>query len=715
MEQKSQKNIIRFRFALVYTGVVVFGLLILGRIIHLQFFKYKELKIKEISYTRKEAFPEAKRGDICSRDGRLLACSIPYYDLRFDGGNEYINDKDFRKKIDSIATGLERILHEKSKSEYKFILQSARNKNKRYVLLYKNATYNQLKQVKKLPIFNLGKNKGGLIVEQINKRVMPYTNLASRTIGYMSETDAGDQAGMVGIEKAFDKELRGVKGYQKLQKISGDVWMPVNDGSQIEPKDGLTIVSTLNIDVQDVAQTALKAAVDSNGANHGCAILMEVATGEVLAIANVGRNKDGNSLAENLNYAICEATEPGSTFKTASLIVGMEDGGDGNGNGNIEPTDTVDTEDGTCMFYNAKMVDSHKGGGRMSVQHVMEISSNVGISKIITKSFRGREKDFVRGLYNLRLNVPLGLEISGEGRPKIKDPDDSTWSGVSLPWMSIGYEVKISPMQTLTLYNAIANGGKMVKPHFVKEIRDKDRVLEERGTEVLQPSICSKETLGKIQKMLEGVVLVGTASNIKNDVYSIAGKTGTCVMNYWNKSEAKKYQASFVGYFPADKPKYSCIVVIYDPTRGSYYGNVVAGTVFKEIADKIYSTTLDIQPDVKEKYKGIVRDFPTSIDGFRDDLKKLYTSLGAKNFSDQSGDSEWAVTSKVSGKTIMTSKDFTGKQVPNVTGMGARDAVFILENKGLRVIVQGKGVVKHQSIPAGTDSVKGQVIVLNLG
>ena len=707
MEKKSQKNIIRFRFALVYSGMVFLGLMILGRIIHLQFFKYKELKIKEISYSRKEVFPEAKRGDICSRDGRLLACSIPYYDIRFDGGNEYIDDKEFAKKLDSIATGLETIFGEKTKSEYKFILQTARNQNKRYVLLYKNASYNQLKKVKALPIFNLGKNKGGLIVEQINKRIMPYSNLASRTIGYMSETETGDKSGTVGLEKAYDKELRGVKGYQKLQKLSGDVWMPINDGTQVEPKDGLTIVSTLNIDVQDVAQTALKAAIDSNGANHGCAILMEVATGEVLAIANVGRDKDGNSLAENLNYAICEAAEPGSTFKTASLIVGMEDG-------YIEPTDTVDTEDGTCMFYNAKMVDSHKGGCRMSVQRALEVSSNVGISKIITKHYRGREKDFVRGLYNLRLNVPLGLEISGEGHPKIKDPDDSSWSGVSLPWMSIGYEVNVTPLQTLTLYNAIANDGKMVKPHFVKEIRDKDRVLEEKGTEVLQPSICSRETLGKIRKMLEGVVLEGTAMNIKNNIYSIAGKTGTCVLNYWNKTEAKKYQASFVGYFPADKPKYSCIVVINNPTRGSYYGNVVAGTIFKEIADKIYSTTLDIQPDVKEKYRTVAKDSPTAIDGFRDDLKKLYSRLGMK-LNDKSGDSDWAITTKLNGQTVMTSKDFLAKQVPDVTGMGARDAVFLLENKGLRVIVQGKGVVKRQSIKAGSDSVKGKVIVLNLG
>jgi len=707
MDKKSQKNIIRFRFALVYSGMVLVGLLILGRIIHLQFFKYKELKIKEISFTRKESYPEAKRGDICSRDGRLLACSIPYYDLRFDGGNEYIDDKEFRNKIDSIAMGLEEIFHEKTKSEYKIILQTARNKNRRYVLLYKNASYNQLKKVKSLPIFNLGKNKGGLIVEQNNKRIMPYTNLASRTIGYLSETETGDITGTVGLEKAFDKELRGVKGYQKLQKLSGDVWMPINDGTQIEPKDGLTIVSTLDIDVQDVAQTALKAAIDSNGANHGCAILMEVATGEVLAIANVGRNKEGLSQAENLNYAICEATEPGSTFKTASLIVGMEDG-------YIEPTDTVDTEDGTCMFYNAKMVDSHHGGERMSVQHALEISSNVGISKTIVKYYRGKEKEFVRGLYNLRLNVPLGLEISGEGRPKIKDPDDSTWSGVSLPWMSIGYEVNVTPMQTLTLYNAIANDGKMVKPHFVKEIRDKDRVLEEKGIEVLQPSICSKETLGKMRRMLEGVVLEGTAMNIKNPIYSIAGKTGTCVMNYWQKTEAKKYQASFVGYFPADKPKYSCIVVIYNPTRGSYYGNVVAGSIFKEIADKIYSTTLDIQPDVTEKFKLIPRDFPSSIDGFRDDLKKIYTDLGAK-FSDKSGDSDWAITNQSNGKTVMTSKNFPAKQIPDVTGMGARDAVYLLENNGLRVIVQGKGTVKRQSIPAGSDSVKGKVIVLSLG
>lgn len=708
MAAENKKNIIRFRFALVYSGVLVFAFLILGRIIHLQFFKYKELKLKELSFTRKEDFPEAKRGDICSRDGRLLSSSIPYFDIRFDGGNEYITDKQFYSKLDSIADGLQKILGSLSKSEYKQMLHQARLKGRRYILIHKSATYNQLKAIKKLPIFNLSKNKSGLIVEQINKRVMPYLNLASRTIGYIAENEQGEKVGTVGLEKAFDKELRGVRGYQKLQKLSGDTWMPINDGSKIEPKDGYTIISTINIDVQDVAQTALQAAVDSNDAHHGCAILMEVATGEVLAIANVGRDKDGKIVAENFNYAIGESTEPGSTMKTASLMVAMEDG-------YIEPEDTVDTEGGVTTFYNRKMKDSHEGGfGRITIQHALELSSNVGISKVITKCYKGKEKDFVRGLYNLRLNVPLGLEISGEGIPKIKDPDDSTWSGVSLPWMSIGYELHLSPMQILTFYNAIANDGKMVKPHFVKEIRDKDKVLEERETEVLQPSICSKETLGKIRKMLEGVVLNGTASNIKNDKYSIAGKTGTCQINYWNKSEGLKYQASFVGYFPADKPKYSCIVVINSPSRGSYYGSVVSGTVFKEIADKIFSTTLDILPDIDEKYKTVAKQAPKSIDGFKDDMKKIYSKLGI-NIIDKTQESEWVTTQKQGLNAFISNKPEYSNKVPDVIGMGLRDALFLLENKGFKVRVLGKGAVIRQSLPAGSDSTKGQLIVIELG
>jgi len=686
--------------------MLLFAFMIVGRIIFLQFVKGDELKAKAISFTQDEFVIKAKRGDIRARDGRLLSTSVPYYDIYFDGGCSYISDRTFFDNIDAIAAGLSRIFPGKSTTEYRQLLHKARLKNRRYVLLKRNINYNELKKVKHLPIFKLGKNKGGLIVEQKNKRVAPFQDLALRTIGYLFENKEGDKVGIVGLEGAYDRQLRGVDGFTMKQKLSGNIWMPINDENQVDAKDGNDVVSTIDIDVQDVAQSALRAALDSSQAEHGCAVLMEVETGNILAIANIGKDEHGN-YTENFNYAVGESTEPGSTFKTASLMVAMEDG-------YVEPTDSVDTQGGVVSFSGAKMKDSHEGGyGRVSVQHALEVSSNVGVSKVIVKSYRGKEDEFVKGIYNLRLNVPLGLEINGEGIPYIKDPSYKSWSGVSLPWMSIGYEVHLTPLQILTFYNAIANNGKMVKPRFISEIRSNDQVIERKETEVLQPSICSKSTLKKVRDMLEGVVLNGTASTVKNKNYSVAGKTGTCLLNYWDKSKPRKYQASFVGYFPADKPKFSCIVVINSPSKGSYYGGVVSGGVFREIADKIFSTTLEIQPDITEKLANVRAEAPPSLLGYKDDLQEIFDALEIPE-DNKTTESDWAQAGRHDSAVVVKSKNIKDKVIPDVRGMGARDAVFLLENKGLRVVVQGQGMVRRQSIQPGNPAQRGQVIYIEL-
>jgi len=703
---KEQKQTIFSRVYIVYGMVCLFALVIVFQTFKLQVWEGKKWRAKEESLTRNFREIDAVRGNIYAADESLLATSIPKYEVRFDAKTDALSDEYFNENVDSLAYQLSKLFPEKSKTHYLTELKVARAKGKRYHLIRRNVKFTELKLMKDFPIFRQGKFKGGFISVQQNKRVRPFKVLAARTIGYERE---GSKP--VGLEGAYSKELSGVKGEMLMKKIAGGVWMPIGENSGKEPEDGSDIYTTIDVNIQDVAQQALESQLLEHQADHGCVALMEVSTGDIKAIANLKRNKNG-TYYESYNYVVGESTEPGSTFKLASLMAAFEDG-------HLDLDDMVDTENGTTKFYDLVMRDSHKGGyGKISIKESFVKSSNVGISKEINRVYASNPQEFVDRLYKMDLNKKLGIEIAGEGSPLIKSTDNDSWSGVSIPWMSIGYEVQMTPLQILTFYNAIANEGKMVKPRFVKEVRQSGKLVKHYDTEVINNSICSKKTIKMAKEMLEGVVEEGTARNLKNSRYKIAGKTGTAQIandKYGYKGYESKvsHQASFVGYFPADSPKYTCIVVVNAPTQNVYYGNLVAGPIFKEVADKVYANSIQIHNELNQKEHLAVSRIPYAKDGFYDDLSKVYSELNI-NTSKEGASPKWAKVSTGDKEVKIYKKKIAPIYVPDVTGMSIKDALYILENQGMNVRFTGNGVVKKQSITPGEKTIKGERIILEL-
>ena len=690
------------RTSLVYLGILLVGLLILGKTLQLQVFE-KEKWAQEENSTVRHNVIEANRGNIYSSDGRLLAVSVPYYEIRMDFRSESFTRDIFDSGVDELAKSLSNLFQDRHWAIYKKDLVKARENGERYFLVKRNVSYTQLQKVKDFPIFRLGRFKGGVQYVQVNRRDNPYDWLAFRTVGYPM---GKDQKSVVGLEGAYDTELKGVEGYRLERKIRGDDWMPINDANEIEPKDGYDIISTLDVDLQDVAQNALIKVLKKNSADHGTVVLMEVETGKVRAIANLSRNKAGN-YNEDYNFAIGESTEPGSTFKLASMIALLEDG-------YVHPGDIVDVGNGETTYYGYKMKDSgDKGLGKITAQRAFEASSNVGISKLVHKYYSAKPEQYVNRLYEMGLNRKLGVEIKGEGEPKIKYTDDKSWSGISLPFMSIGYEVLMTPLQILTLYNAVANDGKMVKPLFVEEIRSHGKVVERTGTEVLINRICSKETLTQIKTMLEGVVESGTAENLSNTHYKIAGKTGTAkVASGTEGYEDSPYQASFAGYFPADNPKYSCIVVVNAPSEEIYYGNVVAGPIFRDITDRIYVREYELQDDPILVAEQTVQA-PYSKSGNGEALAATFQYLNLP-LNEQGDEASWVSTRSTDEGVVSTSRPIHPALVPNVVDMGLKDALFLLESKGLKVEADGRGTVRQQSVLPGSTIHRGSTVVLNM-
>lgn len=702
----SLKKDIIWRVGLIYITFFIAGLAILGRVFYLQVVEGEKWSVKQQNLNLKDFIIQPNRGNIYDSENRVLATSVPFYEIRMDLRSNALTSDVFNKGIDELSLQLSRLFGDKTPGQYKKELVTARRKGERYHLLKRRVTYTQLKKLKSFPIFQLGRYKGGFIYAQDNRRILPHKGLTARTIGYTTKNNSGN---IVGIEGAYDYWLKGVIGVRLMQKLSGNVWMPVNDKNEVEPRDGQDIITTLDINIQDVAHQALLKQLLKHNAHHGTVVLMEVQTGEVRAIVNLEKDKKGN-YREIYNYAIGESTEPGSTFKLPSLMVALEDGF-------IELGDSIDTGNGEVRFYDKTIRDSHKGGyGVITVKEVFENSSNVGVSKLIDKYYNGRETDFINRLYSMKLNQKLGLEIRGEGVPEIKYPGDPLWSGISLPMMSHGYEIRMTPMQILSFYNAVANNGKMIKPKFVKEIRSHGKLIKKFPTVVINPSIVSSSTINDAKIILEGVIENGTARNLKNDLYKIAGKTGTAQIANKNKGYGGyhnvQYQASFVGYFPADRPRYSCIVVVNAPSNSVYYGNLVAGPVFKEIADKVYATNLDLQKNQllanNEKHTPAF-----SKNGSWEDLQIILRQMGM--VSEVSGSVEdWVITASTDSTINIRNLSIQEKLVPNVVEMGLKDAVFLLENAGMKVIVRGWGKVRSQSIPPGSVISSGMRIVLEM-
>lgn len=692
------------RIYISFLLICLFGLAIIFQVGRIQFAEGEMWKAKADSLTLKYINIEASRGNIFSSDGSLLATSVPIYDVRMDTRCESISDKFFNENLDSLSAGLALIFNDKSKQDYKQDLREARASGERYFLIHRNVTYPQLQRMKQLPVFRLGRYKGGLLVEQKSKRELPFRLLAQRTIGTMRDVKP------VGIEAAFNKELQGVSGKRLMQKISGSTWKPVNDKDEIEPKDGNDIITAIDINIQDVAESSLEEHLRLHNADHGCAVLMEVETGEIKAIANLSRTDDGNYI-ENFNYVIAEATEPGSTFKLASMLAAIDDG-------LVDTSDVVFVGNGSTVYYGETMKDAHPPHfTKLTVKQIFETSSNVGTSRLIYQNYVRNPEAYMNKIRSFGLGEPLGLQIEGEGKPRIKSVTDKDWSAISLPWVSIGYESKLTPLQTLAFYNAVANNGRMVRPKFVREIRHRGQLVKSYPTEIIRDSIASPVALAKVRAMMEGVVENGSGKVLSKSPYKIAGKTGTAQIakpKFGYNKENISYQASFVGYFPADRPKYSCMVVVYAPSNNVYYGGAVAAPIFKDIADKVYSTHLDLQTEPMEVDTTVSQPMPYAKAGSRKDLVKLLAHLDMPHTSQSEGAS-WVSASVKDDVYQLSERKSSANLVPQVVGMGLRDAIYILENAGLHVRVIGRGSVVSQSIPAGSTFRKGQTILIELG
>ncbi len=694
---------ILWRMYLVYFITVVFAMGILGRVVYIQFVEGDHWKQMARNATMRYMNIDAVRGDILADDGRLLATSVPVYEIRMDLHRSVISDQVFSRGIDSLALQLSQLFRDRSKAEYKRILTAARRNQERYYLVKRSVSYHQLIELRDFTIFRLGRFKGGLLVEERNRRETPFKSLASRTIGYERE------GVYVGLEGAYRQYLEGVQGKRLMQRISGGNWMPINDENEIKPQNGKDIITTININMQDIVESALMKQLQKFHAGHGTAVVMEVSTGKIKAISNLTRNSYGG-YEETFNYAIGESAEPGSTFKLASMIALLEDGA-------VSPDDFIQTGDGTYRFADRIMRDSREGGlGTITVKDVFAHSSNVGTSILVNDAFGSNPEKFIRHLDNLLITRPLGIEIKGEGEPKIPTPDDPSWSGVTLPWMSIGYSLSLTPLQTLSLYNAVANDGIYMKPMFVEEVRQTGRSVRRFEPQVLKRSICSSSTLHIVQDMLKEVVETGTAFGIRTPVFSIAGKTGTAQFTSssagYRSTNRIIYRASFAGYFPADEPLYSMIVVVHDPKGWIYTGSQVAAPVFREIADKIFATQLNVNDNYLQA--SVMQSLPIGFLGSINDVKSVYQEFNAQLFEEDLA-GFWARAKVEDLDTVMIfNHEVIPNLVPNVVGMGLSDALYLLENAGLKVRFSGRGAVKSQSLRAGTRILAGSEIYIHL-
>jgi len=647
----------------VFILITLFLIAIVVRLTDIQFTdgeKYRDLS-EQLTLRNDTIF--ANKGSVFSDDGSLLATSMSQYEIRMDA---FTVDGDvFEKYIRALSGKLSQKFG-KSESYWETKIRKARNTKNRYLYIAKGLGYNDYIAVKKFPIFNLGMYKGGFIAEQTTVRAHPLGKVAERTIGY------DDYRGAPGIEGAYRNFLIGKNGYRLKQKIAKGEWKPISDNNEIEPVNGSDIVTTINVNIQDIAHHSLLKQLEFYEADHGCVVVMETKTGEIKAISNLGRSSSGKYY-ERLNYAVGESHEPGSAFKVMAFVAALEAKV-------IDTSTVVDTGTGKYQMYGRFINDSHRGGyGKISAARALEVSSNIAFARLIEENFGTNPDKFISILKGMNLNDPLGLPIKGEGKPDIPAPGEKKWSKNALPSISYGYNLSLTPLQTLTFYNAIANNGEMVKPIFVKEIRTWDKHVESFGKTVINPAICSKETILKVQEVLKNVVERGTGQRMYSEDFSMAGKTGTARTEYWKTDWASNrlYISSFTGYFPADNPLYSCIVVIHKPkVQTGFYGADVAGPVFKDIAQKIYTSNHIINKVEEEmpKFKGVQNDF-----------NSYYTNAN---------------------------KEFNS--IPNVKGMAGMDAISLLENLGLRVSFEGDGRVVEQSINEGEKIIKGTTIKIKL-
>ncbi len=704
------KNEVLYRVYGVLALIVLLAMVLFGKVVKIQIAegdKWRRQGDKKVKFEK----VIAERGNIYSEDGKLLATSLPFFEIRFDLNSSAMSEKDFNENVDSLAYCLATFvdnIYELTPGGYRQLLIDQRAAGERYMLIKKNVTYTELEKIEKFPLFNLGQYRGGFIVRRESKRDPPFKMLAHRTIGYVREG-----ANKVGLEGFFDEDLGGTAGKKLMQKVGNDIWIPVNDLTEIEPENGQDLVTTINVELQETAQTALVRALNFHDADHGCAVIMEVKTGAIRAIANVGKTEKG-TLWETYNHAVGDAVEPGSTFKLAPMMALLDKGA-------ISLGDSINLEEGRTTFYEEIMEDSSPHGlEKTTVRRAFELSSNVGIAKMVEGTYgnEGGAIEFINQLRKYNLHLPTGIQIEGEASPFIKEAynKEMEWSGITLPWMSIGYEVLITPLQLLTFYNAVANDGQMMRPYLVSEIQDFGVTTRKYKPTVIKKSIAKPETIAQAKSLLEGVVKRGTARKLDTDRYNFAGKTGTAQIDYrkFNRQRTNlKHRASFVGYFPAEDPVYSCIVMVTNPRQNGIYGADVAGPVFREIADKCYATRIEMHRPINSyaKPKLVNYELPAMEIGKKESVNYLldYFKLPHQNRAA----TDWTVIQAERDTVVMLPRDLSDSVIPNVKGMTLMDAVYVLENLGLNVIASGVGKVHHQSILAGTKA-RNQTIKIRL-
>lgn len=700
----TEKKDIYLRAYLIYFGFVILMLVVIIKTISIQF--GNGTPVYTSSSEGGENMPTRvtkrtpRRGQILDANYTPLVTSVSFYDIHMDP--TVIKDKLFDKEISNLCLELAELFPSKTAHEYEVYIKKGRTKKRRYLLLKKKASNAERKKLHQMPIFKEGRFKGGLIDnEETIIRKRPHGELLKRTLGYVREING--KTSRVGIEGAYDTYLKGEEGEQVEQKISTG-WKKIGPITK-EAVEGASVITTIDKEIQEVAHSELLRQLKNQDAKNGCVIVMDVKTGQVKAIVNLKRDKNGN-YNEAYNQAIGTKEVPGSTFKLASLMALLEDG-------KVKISDIVDAK-GTYRFYDAKLTDSHHGGyGLITIQQAFEKSSNV-FSQIVNEAYKREPQTYINRLKSFGLSDSLGIELKGEPSPTLYEPGMKNWSGISLPWMAIGYEVQQTPLQTLTFYNAVANNGTLVRPRFVKEIIRENELIETFPPVILKDKICSESTLRDLKACLEGVVKRGTGSALKSAYFDIAGKTGTALVlnddRRYGAPGEKKYQASFCGYFPAQDPIYSCIVVVSAPNR-DIYGATVSGTVFTAIANKVYASSLQYHKAVNSDNK-VKTKLPVSKDGNRYDILSIYRTLNIPFTS--TTDAEWIKTDS-RGTKIKTNKiSITKETVPDVRGMTAKDAIYLLENSGLSVNISGFGRVTKQSIAPKTAIEYGKIIEIIL-
>jgi len=704
------KKDILWRVYVCYLGMILLGVFVIGRAFYIQTAEGKFWKGMGDSLHLKYLPINAARGTIFSEDGSILSTSVPVFDIYIDFGAEGLREKGgirFKENVDSLSISLHQLFQDKTTADYKSELEMAYQNKARFYLLKRKISFDELKTMRDFPLVRLGRNKSGFIFDIRDKRINPYVLLANRTIG-LSRKDSSKN---VGLERTYDSLLRGTSG-QRLMRYAAGAYMPV-EGAEVDPINGKDVVTTLDTYIQDVTEEELMRKMVDNNSIHGTAIVMETSTGKIKAIANLGIQPDGSYL-EDLNYGIAKATEPGSVFKLVTLLSLLEDK-------YVDINTKVDCEGGSKYFHGLRIKDSHLGAGVIDVKDAFSRSSNVAFAKLAEQYYGADPMKWWGHLDHFRLNKMTGVEIvASSGKPTIKSPKNKSWGKTTIPFMAHGYEELVTPLHMLMLYNAVANNGKMMKPYLVSAIREHGNDVQTIAPQVLVEQIASKETIDQAKLCLRAVVdsAHGTGHKILFDsAYSISGKTGTAVTaidnSGYNKGN-KIYQASFIGYFPSENPKYSIAVVIQNSRASKkIYGADVSGDVFKKISDRIYKRFLN-KPN---------QNNPIEIDstiyqyyGMKSDFHSIFSKMNItytdSNFSGLwSGASFNKNTASINAPVQLSAHS---NVVPDLKGMGLKDAVYLLENKGLTTMVTGKGKVVSQSITAGSIFKKGQKIILML-